>query len=130
MEELFGKEIIQSLSFENPFYEDLQRLMQNNGFREFSQKYFQNHSDIETVLLYIKFYEYIEKEYVSKYNQKPTSQTVISIIHLIMNDRTARRNLMNSYESFQNGFRDFSFLATQQNKKKILHVENKKDSPT
>ena len=78
----------------------LEAIMNTPEFRTFYDKYFKDFNDIKTVLMFMKLYESLEKEYEAKYNSQIPSPVVIYIIKEIMNDNTKRKDLINSYKEF------------------------------
>ena len=91
-----GKKIIEN----NDFFSDLEAVMNTPEFRTFYDKYFKDFNDIKTVLMFMKLYESLEKEYEAKYNSQIPSPVVIYIIKEIMNDSSKRKDLINSYKEF------------------------------
>jgi hypothetical protein len=75
----------------------LETVMNTPEFRTFYDKYFK---DIKTVLMFMKLYESLEKEYEAKYSSQIPSPVVIYIIKEIMNDNSMRKDLINSYKEF------------------------------
>jgi hypothetical protein len=61
----------------------LEAIMNTPEFRTFYDKYFK---DTKTVLMFMKLYESLEKEYDAKYSSQIPSPVVIYIIKEIMND--------------------------------------------
>ena len=78
----------------------LEAIMNTPEFRTFYDKYFKDFNDIKTVLMFMKLYESLEKEYETKYNSQIPGPVIIYIMKEIMNDNTKRKDLINSYKEF------------------------------
>ena len=61
----------------------LEAIMNTPEFRTFYDKYFK---DIKTVLMFMKLYESLEKEYETKYNSQIPGPVIIYIMKEIMSD--------------------------------------------
>ena len=55
---------------ENDFFNDLDYTMSDNSFRIFYDKYFKDFNDIKVIILYMKLYETIQKEYFEINNKE------------------------------------------------------------
>ena len=93
-----GKEILQ----ENNFFKELDSLMNNTEFRNFYDKYFRDFHDIKTMLMFMKLYETLEKEYYNKYGEKINKDVIIYLIREIMVDDGLRKDVVNSFADFSN----------------------------
>jgi hypothetical protein len=85
----------------NPFFKDFITLMNNTQFNDFYDKYFQNWSDIETMVFYMKLYKALEYGYFLKYNQSIDDNLMTFILHKIMVTSDLRRQAIKLFRSFQ-----------------------------
>ena len=86
---------------ENDFFYELNEVMQENTFRTFYDKYFNDTSDIKTALLYLKLYEKLEKEYKERNNGKAIDEKLLVYMmkQLMSNDNT-RRHIVSSFSNY------------------------------
>ena len=104
-----GKKILET----NDFLKSLDGIMRNEEFRSFYHKYFQTHCEIETVILYIKLYENLEKEYKKVYqNEEIPSEVMAFTLREIFVDKDTRKAVMNSFDQFckieRSDFKEFA----------------------
>ena len=98
-----GKKILET----NDFLKSLDGIMRNEEFRSFYHKYFQTHCEIETVILYIKLYENLEKEYKKVYqNEEIPSEVMAFTLREIFVDKDTRKAVMNSFDQFCNVYKE------------------------
>ena len=123
--ELIKKDLIKNGSIilkENNFFNDLDNIMNDYQFRFFYNKYFNDISDIKTVVLYMKLYETIQKEYKEKNGIDIESELLIYIIKELMSEDCSRKNILNSFQSF--------IENNNSNKKFLLDIFEKYDNIT
>ena len=121
--ELIKKDLIKNGSIilkENNFFNDLDNIMNDYQFRFFYNKYFNDISDIKTVVLYMKLYETIQKEYKEKNGIDIESELLIYIIKELMSEDCSRKNILNSFQSF--------IENNNSNKKFLLDIFEKYDN--
>ena len=105
---------------ENNFFYDLDSIMRNDNFRTFYEKYFKDFTDVKIVLLYMKLYETVQKEYF-EINKKDIEKELLAyIIKELMNDNYTRGIIINSFNEYENN--------SQKNKRYILDIFNKKNN--
>jgi hypothetical protein len=104
---------------ENDFFNDLDYIMRDNNFRNFYDKYFKDFSDVKIVLLYMKLYETIQKEYFEVNNKEIEKELLAYIIKELMSDNFTRKNIINSFNEYENN-------NNPPNKRFILDIFNKK----
>ena len=85
---------------ENKFFYDLEKIMQNNEFSTFYNTYFKNFNDIKTVLMYMKLYETIEKEYSIRYNKPIEKEILAKMMKEIMTNTPTRKQILKSFNEF------------------------------
>ena len=85
---------------ENKFFYDLEKIMQNNEFSTFYSTYFKNFNDIKTVLMYMKLYETIEKEYSIRYNKPIEKEILAKMMKEIMTNTPTRKHILKSFNEF------------------------------
>jgi len=86
----------------NKFFSDLENIMSNNEFKKFYDKYFKNFNDIKVILLYMKLYETIKKEYFEKNNKEIEKELLAYIIKHLMMDNITRKMIFKSFNNFSN----------------------------
>jgi hypothetical protein len=122
-DETFKKNIIkkgEKILEENQFFNDLDFIMSDNNFRTFYEKYFKDYSDVKIVLLYMKLYETIQKEYF-EINKKPIEKEFLAyIIKELMTESYTRNIIINSFNDYENN--------VNKNKRYILDIFNKKNN--
>jgi hypothetical protein len=106
---------------ENDFFNDLDYIMSNNNFRIFYDKYFKDFSDVKIVLLYMKLYETIQKEYFEINNKEIEKELLAYIIKEVMCDNFTRKIIMKSFDEYENN-------NNPKNKRFILDIFNKKNN--
>ena len=104
---------------ENDFFNDLDYIMRDNNFRNFYDKYFKDFSDVKIVLLYMKLYETIQREYFEINNKEIEKELLAYIIKELMSDNFTRKNIINSFSEYENN-------NNPPNKRFILDIFNKK----
>ena len=86
---------------ENDFLRDLYNMMNDNNFRVFVNKYLDKWDNIKNIILFIKLFETIEKEYYQIFKKKISKQKMLySIKHLFAN-KELRKVILESYDNFQ-----------------------------
>ena len=78
----------------NPFYNDLGKLMENSEFKIFFDKYFSNRQDIRSTVLYMKLYREIQIKYKAKKGKDIDRIATLHFINYIMNDPSLRRTVV------------------------------------
>ena len=106
---------------ENDFFNDLDYIMSNDNFRIFYDKYFKDFSDVKVVLLYMKLYETIQKEYFEINNKEIEKELLAYIIKEVMCDNFTRKIIMKSFDEYENN-------NNPKNKRFILDIFNKKNN--
>ena len=84
----------------NKFFNDLENIMSNSEFKEFYDEYFKNFNDIKVILLYMKLYETIQKEYFEKNNKEIEKELLAYIIKNLMMDNITRKAIFKSFNTF------------------------------
>jgi hypothetical protein len=106
---------------ENDFFNDLDYVMNDDNFRIFYDKYFKDFSDVKVVVLYMKLYETIQKEYFEINNKEIEKELLAYIIKELMNDSFTRKIIINSFSDYENN-------NNPKNKRFILDIFNKKNN--
>jgi len=97
-----GKKILE----ENEFLNDLDKIMTDKKFRIFYEKYFKDIVDIKVILLYMKLYETIQKEYSAIHNNEIDNKLLAYMIKELMNNNMSRSKIMKSFHNFLEGESD------------------------
>ncbi len=93
---IIGNKILQ----ENTFLNQLHTVMQDDNFRPFYDKYFKDSTDIKIVILYLKLYETIEKEYKERNGTQIDGDLLILLVQQLMTDNKTRKFIMNEFSNF------------------------------
>lgn len=93
----YGKKIYA----ENTFFQDFIKLMQNSVFHDFYTKYFQNWSDIQTMIFYMKVYKAVEYGYKSQYNESIQPEFMTFILHKVMTTTPIRKAAFKIFNNFK-----------------------------
>jgi hypothetical protein len=123
-DESFKKNIMKNgkiILKENDFFNDLDYIMSDDNFRIFYDKYFKDFSDVKIVLLYMKLYETIQKEYFEINNKEIEKELLAYIIKELMCDNFSRKIIMESFNKYENN-------NNPKNKRFILDIFNKKNN--
>lgn len=81
-----GAELLKS----NPFFSDLCSLMKNVEFSKFYDTYFNDWSDIECMVFYMKLYNTIDFEYEKRFNEKISDEAITFMLHKVMTNKDTR----------------------------------------
>ena len=109
---------------ENNFFKDLDKLMTNNEFRNFYDKYFKDFSDTKIVLLYMKLYETLQLEYKEKNGYEIEKELLAYIMKELMSDNISRKNII---EAFNDYTENKKYLLDIFENKSLLPVKNRLD---
>ena len=86
---------------QNDFFQDFIGLMKNIEFDNFYKKYFQNWSDIQTMIFYMKLYKAVEYGYSIKFYTPIEPELMTFILHKIMTDTSLRKSAVKIFDSFK-----------------------------
>jgi hypothetical protein len=92
-----GKKIL----CENDFFKDFINLMHNIEFNNFYKKYFQNWSDIETMIFYMKLYKAIEYGYSTKFSDEINAELMTFTLHRVMTTSHLRKKAIQIFRNFK-----------------------------
>lgn len=90
----------QKILDKNEFFYDLDKIMTDKKFKNFYEKYFKDIVDIKVILLYMKLYETIQKEYFVLYNTEIDNKLLAYMIKELMNNDMSRSKIMKSFHNF------------------------------
>lgn len=91
---------------QNP-YEVIINLMNQDDFRCLFETYFNDFSEIKSVILVMKTYHYLEKVYENRHGKRPTKEYMSSGIRRLMANEHSRRFLIESTNAFLKDERSF-----------------------
>jgi len=74
--------------------------MNNTEFRTFFDSYFENWDDVKTVIMFMKTYEMIDKEYFKKFEQKIEPKKMSKILKEMMIKGDYRRMIVGKMMHF------------------------------
>lgn len=92
-----GKNILK----ENIFFKDFTNLMRNQEFKKFYNEYFNDWSDIQTMIFYMKLYSIIEDLYFKRYNSNISDELMTYTLHKIITTKETRQLSMKLFRIFQ-----------------------------
>jgi hypothetical protein len=93
----------QKILDKNEFFYDLDKIMTDKKFKNFYEKYFKDIVDIKVILLYMKLYETIQKEYFAIHNSEINNKLLAYMIKELMNNNMSRSKIMKSFHNFLEG---------------------------
>ncbi|RPG10722.1 MAG: hypothetical protein CBB84_000050 [Phycisphaera sp. TMED24] len=106
-------------------FNTIMELMNCPNFRALFDTNFNTFSDIESVLLIMKTYQYIESIYIDKNGVKPTMEYMRRGIQNIIADKIARRFLVDSMKRFISEKETFSEIVEKQQLLTIMEDSDK-----
>lgn len=86
---------------QNTFFQDFISLMNNIEFDNFYKTYFQNWSDIETMVFYMKLYKALEYGYSIQYNNPIQPEIMTFALHKIMTTTQLRKSAIQIFNNFK-----------------------------
>ena len=109
---------------ENDFFNDLHNLMNNSEFRNFYDKHFNDFTNTQIVLLYIKLYETLQIEYKEKNGYDIEKEVLAYIMKELMSNNISRKNIIKAFNNYsenknKNGKKRY-LLDIFENKKNII----------
>ena len=96
-EEVKGKKILS----QNTFFQDLCSLMKNTEFKSFYAKYFNEWSEIECMIFYMKLYSTIEYEYKLRCNNDISDELMTYMLHKIMTTSKIRAIAFDLFKNYK-----------------------------
>ena len=80
--------------------------MSNKLFSSYYKKYFTDFSNIRTIILYMKLYETIQKEYKDKHGYDIEKELLIYIIKELMSNSHSRKNIYDAFYKYCDNMND------------------------
>lgn len=84
----------EELTVQNPFFNDLVALMEDEKFSSFFNTYFKNMDDIKATVIYMKLYQLLQKRFKNVTDKKLSCYTTIFILHQIMTNGKIRPKIL------------------------------------
>lgn len=81
------------------FLDHIVELMSDDSFRQFFDNYFNDFDDVRTVLMFMKSYQFVEKEYVKR-GLKTDKEGMRKILFRMINDANIRSHMVASINGF------------------------------
>lgn len=97
---------IHTLSSNHPITK-VSKLMSNGDFREIFDKYFSDWDDIKVIIMIMKTYDFIDKEYSKITKKTLTSDEISLLIQQMLVNGDYRQFLVNEMSDFMNNGHDF-----------------------
>jgi len=92
-----GKDILNT----NGFFRDLIRLMKNTTFRNFYNQYFNDWSDVQIMVFYMKLYTVIEDKFRQENGRQINDEMIVYVIHQIMSNSETRRFALSLFKNYK-----------------------------
>ena len=97
-----GKKLLK----ENPFFRDLDSIMSQTEFRAFYDKYFNDISDMKTVLMYMKLYEELQLQYRENgCHSEKEKEVLVYMIKEFISNRNSRHMIVRKFSEYFSGKR-------------------------
>ena len=93
-----GKKILQN----NNFFNELNEIMKDDKFRPFYEKYFQDSTDVKSVLLYLKLYETLQKEYKERNDKDIDEELLVYMMKELMTNKVTQQHIICSFDNYFN----------------------------
>jgi hypothetical protein len=120
-----GSRILQK----NNFFSDLVNLMENKEFKFFYEKYFNDWTDIETMIFYMKLYQSITNEYYERFEKEISKEIITYMMQKIMSDENMRKVAIDCFRKFKDqNYKSFTNLLSfdeESKQKSILPIIDK-----
>ena len=84
----------------NKFFNDLDKIMNNTDFSHFYETYFTTFNDIKTILLYMKLYETIKKEYYNLYHIEINKDVLAIMMKELISNTETRKLIIKSFNEY------------------------------
>ena len=91
--------------------------MSDSNFRIFVNKYLDKWDNIKNIILFIKLFDKIEKEYYKIFKKNISKQEMLYSIKHLFSDNDLRKVILKSYDNFQKYNNNDKFL-------KLINSEN------
>lgn len=88
----------------NRFFSDLCSLMKNVEFAEFYKTHFNDWTDIECMIFYMKLYSTISYEYEKRFNEEIDDSTMTFMLHKIMSNGVSRKFAFDTFRLYKNEY--------------------------
>jgi len=88
---------------ENEFFGDLNKIMENEMFKTFYDKYFNDYTDIKVILMYMKLYENIKEEYYNKNGINIETELLVFLMKELMINNKSRKKIINKFNNLLEG---------------------------
>ena len=105
----------------NEFFRDLSRLMENQEFQLFHEKYLSDWTDIQTTVMYMKLYDDIKKTYLRSFSKDASKELVLFITQKIISNYETRKFIVEKFVDFQKGLEVKGFIETSNASKPPTH---------
>jgi hypothetical protein len=84
----------------NKFFNDLDKIMNNTDFNHFYETYFTTFNDIKTILLYMKLYETLKKEYYNLYHIEINKDVLAIMMKELISNTETRKLIIKSFNEY------------------------------
>lgn len=107
---------------ENSFnaFDTIMDLMNQTNFRTLVEQHFNHYTEIKTIIIFIKSYQYLETLYFKTHGQNPTKEYMSAGIKHIMSDSKLRRFLIDSSDAFMKDIDTFENIISSNISSKLL----------
>ena len=121
----------------NDFFKKLMGLMNCEEFKDFYDSYFNDWSDIETIIFYIKLYKTIAYEYKTRFNEEICDELMTYMLYSVMSNTAMRKLAFQKFRDLKESknidmeknkeFRyllDFSSYSIKRTKSQLTYINN------
>ncbi len=91
-----------SIKKTNPFFRDLINIMNNSEFKQFYNKYFNDWSDIQAMIFFMKLYSTIDYEFTRQFNAKIENAEMEMILDKVMENSNTRKMALSLFNDYKN----------------------------
>jgi hypothetical protein len=109
-------------SKENIFFKDLIRVMKNDSFRKFYNEYFNDWSDTQVMIFYMKLYSVIEKEYLVRFSEQISDDVMSWSLYKIMDNNNMRQMALKLFKNYKNDIGEIETVDTLNFCKQITFI--------
>ena len=121
----------------NDFFKKLMNLMNCEEFNDFYDSYFNDWSDIETIIFYIKLYKTIAYEYKNRFKEEICDELMTYMLYSVMSNTELRKLAFQKFRDLKENknidmeknkeFRyllDFSSYSIKRTKSQLTYINN------
>jgi|MDSX01.1.fsa_nt_gb predicted nucleic-acid-binding protein len=101
-------------------FDTIMDLMNQANFKTLVETHFNNYTEIKTIIIFIKSYQYLETLYFKTHGEMPDKEYISMGIKHIMADAKLRRFLIDSSDAFMKDIDTFENIISSNISSKLL----------